>query len=80
MKRRNTGSAVLEITLIIPIILFCVVLYINMLFSLIEQSKVADEQSTVRYEEDENIPNELRRWQLIADELYKGRDEEASRN
>ncbi|MCR5701175.1 MAG: hypothetical protein K6G76_03400 [Lachnospiraceae bacterium] len=77
MRKKNKGSAVLEITLLIPIILGCVVLYINMVLSLVDCAKQEDAASEIRYEEDKNIANELRRWQLIADELYKGRNEEA---
>ncbi|MBE5922860.1 MAG: hypothetical protein E7271_00140 [Lachnospiraceae bacterium] len=80
MKRRNKGSAVVEMTLLIPIILGCVVMYINMILTLIDKSNLADETSTVRYGEDENISNELRRWQLIADGIHTGGNEEVSGN
>ena len=60
MKRRNKGSAVVEMTLLIPIILGCVVMYINMILTLIDKSNLADETSTVRYEEDENISNDIK--------------------
>ena len=59
MRRRNRGSAVIEMTMMVPIILGCIYFYIMSMLFLIEHGKVADDLSYRFYSySEENTEND----------------------
>jgi hypothetical protein len=59
LRRRNRGSAVIEMTMMVPIILGCIYFYIMSMLFLIEHGKVADDLSYRLYSySEENTEND----------------------